>query len=650
MSELAPIPMSVEPPAPDNPGPLQHTHDVDLPYAIPLPSSPIQLSQPMTDIDISDIPATSPNWMEDYPLLEPYDDDTRESISTTSTVLALGHLAESTKDTTEFHNLTTLQQPLFNYSICTHHTLSAIAEGAIEFAKHGLRNHRFVLNLSDELHHLTDFVDQLIQKRGDDFSDCMDESPTRPTSPSTPPAHTSSPTTTPPSPPNTPPIPSPPIHNDTLQATLQLILACLDALEAKHTSTTPPPGPTTTPPSNTSTNIHKQPPTNIQPPPKKPHTDPPQNPQPALPTQENNYDMHLDDNHFPSLPTPSPPEFTTVRRKHTPKSYADTAQVTPTHPPTTQPPPAHPHRPTADIPKRSLHDKLKWVIRFGNRILGNFNKNMPVDTLCSCINTSLHKAVQTHDTNVTYIKWMLNNNIILYFKTNITHNFICTNIVPHIRQEFSLPDHVVISQNIPWARLVLQGVPCHPYPTAKHYNSEELENTLRHNRILSNVALTHDIRWLHHEENMLDLLHANVVISFEDPTGKLASAVKSATIGMFGKCVTAVDYRDKPQLVQCRRCWKLGHASTPKSLCRALQICHQCGDNHAKQTHHRNCYHCQSTGSANPNCTYTRCAKCGGPHFTDNIHCPHHERYRLPLNPEYLPSFTEDDPLPHHAT
>ncbi|PCH42781.1 hypothetical protein WOLCODRAFT_152835 [Wolfiporia cocos MD-104 SS10] len=135
MSELAPTPMSVEPPAPDNPGPPLPTHDVDIPYAIPLPSSPIQLSQNLTDIDITDIPATSPDWMTDFPLLDPYTDDNEDSIHTTSTILALGHLAAAAKETVELHNLTSLQSPLFNYSVYTHHTLDAVAEGAVEFTK-----------------------------------------------------------------------------------------------------------------------------------------------------------------------------------------------------------------------------------------------------------------------------------------------------------------------------------------------------------------------------------------------------------------------------------------------------------------------------------------------------------------------------------
>ncbi|PCH41874.1 hypothetical protein WOLCODRAFT_151914 [Wolfiporia cocos MD-104 SS10] len=448
MSEQAPnhkdSPLLPEPSPPSVP-PSPNPHNVSL--EAPNPTPPSCESSPLS-------------YMPNYPLLDIYDDDQEGSFSTTSVVIALGILARDAQHVYDLHHDTDLTHPLLTYSTATHRMLESIGTGATEFAARGLHNHIFMIRLRDKLIHLHHYIDDLIHKRDDEFSD-MDDSESlprisRPTTPDRPqsPVHIES---TPPPPVIDPPTPIPPTQpstvadQDTLTTTLQLILKRLDTLEQHVNNPTPQQTPT---PSNT--HIRKQPPTNpLTTPPKQPRTQttsqhancPPPDP---TPTNED-YDMHLDDDHFPSLPQPTPPPFTTVTKCKKPQSYTQAVASNPNLRQNNQPPPAHPNRPTAEIPKHAIQDKLEWVICFSNRIPGNINKDAPDFALCQRINSGLHKAVQSRDANVAYIKWTLNNNVILSFDNNVTNDYIRTNIVPHIRQEFSLPDHVIISQNIPWA-------------------------------------------------------------------------------------------------------------------------------------------------------------------------------------------------------
>ncbi|PCH36544.1 hypothetical protein WOLCODRAFT_157249 [Wolfiporia cocos MD-104 SS10] len=319
MSEQAPNHEDSPPlPEPSPPSvPLSPTpHNVSLEAPNPIP--PSRESSPLS-------------YMLNYPLLDIYDDDHEGSLSTTSAVIALGILARDAQHVYDLHHDTDLTHPLLTYSTATHRMLESIGTGATEFAARGLCNHIFMIRLRDELIHLHHYIDDLIHKRDDEFSD-MDDSeslpcisppntPNHPQSPvhveSTPPPHVIDP------PAHTPPTqPSNVTDQDILTTTLQLILKCLDTLEQHVNNPTPQQTPT-----QPDTHIRKQPPTNpLTTPPKQPRTHdtplrtnrPPHDPTPA----NEDYDMHLDDDHFPSLPQPTPPPFTTVTEHKKLQSYA----------------------------------------------------------------------------------------------------------------------------------------------------------------------------------------------------------------------------------------------------------------------------------------------------------------------------------------
>ncbi|KAH9030200.1 hypothetical protein EDB85DRAFT_1891671 [Lactarius pseudohatsudake] len=158
-----------------------------------------------------------------------------------------------------------------------------------------------------------------------------------------------------------------------------------------------------------------------------------------------------------------------------------------------------------------------------------------------------------------------------------------------------------------WAQL--RGVITHS-DTGKFFLEDELEAELRLHPAFETVLFIVQPHWLTHPNNIREAT-ATVGFAMEDPTGAVMQAAMAGPVSMFSYQVKFVPCGDLPTLIQCGRCYMIGHCTNDKA-CKwhTDQIrCQCCGLDHHIDDHHFECPN-QHTVLGVCKCKY-KCLLCG---------------------------------------
>ena len=192
---------------------------------------------------------------------------------------------------------------------------------------------------------------------------------------------------------------------------------------------------------------------------------------------------------------------------------------------------------------------------------------------------------------------------------------------------------------VPWSKVFYPRVPCWEDSAeqvdgdAMNTNSlcspEQLKDAVRSSHPLLKDCVFiqgQEPRWTANPDSIPSFANtANIAFSINDPDGSIIKALTSSDAIMFATKILPQAWKEKINLIQCNRCWKLG-VSHPNCTPR----CRKCGSaGHNEDNHNTTCGRCKDTGEDITKisetdwlCTHLRCANCGGSHLSDYTSCP----------------------------
>ena len=117
---------------------------------------------------------------------------------------------------------------------------------------------------------------------------------------------------------------------------------------------------------------------------------------------------------------------------------------------------------------------------------------------------------------------------------------------------------------------------------------ETLETELRRNSTFSSLTLFCPPRWLKATAPE-EARHLSVIVTFLDEDGSHTRDMLRRPQYMFGGAIRVVKFNSLPLLLQCDRCWRLGHSSCRCPKPKALIMCSICGGAHKAADHQFKC-------------------------------------------------------------
>jgi hypothetical protein len=168
-------------------------------------------------------------------------------------------------------------------------------------------------------------------------------------------------------------------------------------------------------------------------------------------------------------------------------------------------------------------------------------------------------------------------------------------------------------------------------------SSTILRTELMKNRVCAGRRLFLEPRWLGSREHLADKHHASVVFSFYDPDGDGFELMKRSPPYLFGRMTTVRAFENRPTLLQCGRCLRLGHTIPNCKRSKTFLACAKCGGPHLTSIHK---YHCNVRGAkhkgAHCDCPPS-CFLClekrlpGKDHIATDESCPLRKHFRSSL-------------------
>jgi hypothetical protein len=341
-------------------------------------------------------------------------------------------------------------------------------------------------------------------------------------------------------------------------------------------------------------------------------------------------------NRLSAVERPSTTSPTSKPSQTRPTSYAATAatNVSKTHINTASPPPpSSPSSPSkkADTSKKPDAPKppVEIVVAFGESKLPPEARRAP-EAIVEEINREFHQKPTSTDLTVLGAQWTMTGNCKLSFLPGTDTKKVCSPAhLDIIRKAASNGRNVIIEPNAKWSKFAVNNVLVHDSDN-QVFSEETLDAALRLNPFFTDpkVRIMQKPRFTKKADEITGN-RSSVSFAILDPDGSLGRRLLKTPLFMFGRPVTIREWRDKPQLTQCKRCWVLGHTI---SNCREKDACRECGSksHHTTTDHRRKCQKCQGADASIP-CSHFCCVNCKGGHVADSPDCPTRRKYHVPV-------------------
>jgi hypothetical protein len=333
-------------------------------------------------------------------------------------------------------------------------------------------------------------------------------------------------------------------------------------------------------------------------------------------------------------PSTAPPTSKPAQAR--PTSYAATAATNTSKVHTnaaTPPPPSSPSSPSkkVDTPKKPDAPKppVEIVVAFGENKLPPEARRAP-EAIVEEINRELHQKPTSTDLMVLGAQWTMTGNCKLSFLPGTDTKKVCAPAhLDIIRRAASNGRNVTIEPNAKWSKFAINNVLVRDADN-QVFSEETLDAALRLNPFFTDpkIRVMQKPRFTRKAEEITGNC-SSISFAILDPDGSLGRRLMKSPLFMFGRPVTIREWRDKPQLTQCKRCWALGHTI---SSCREKDTCRECGSksHHTTTDHRRKCPKCVGVDASIP-CSHFRCVNCKGDHVADSLECPTRRKYRVPV-------------------
>jgi hypothetical protein len=252
------------------------------------------------------------------------------------------------------------------------------------------------------------------------------------------------------------------------------------------------------------------------------------------------------------------------------------------------------------------------------------------EVLADELNREFHRLPTSADLTVLGAQWTATGNCKISFLPDTNIKKVCHEAhLNIIRRAASGGRDVKIEPNAKWSKFVINGVLARDADN-ELFSEETLDAALRLNPFFADpkIRVTQKPRFVKRPTEITGA-RSSVSFSILDPDGSVGRRLLKQHLFMFGTPVTIREWRDKPQLTQCKRCWVLGHTA---SSCRDKPTCRECGSraHHTSEDHRKKCPSCVGA-DASVACSHFKCINCKGVHAADSPDCPSRKKYRVPI-------------------
>ncbi|KAG8724492.1 hypothetical protein FRC09_018094 [Ceratobasidium sp. 395] len=262
----------------------------------------------------------------------------------------------------------------------------------------------------------------------------------------------------------------------------------------------------------------------------------------------------------PPLPTPPPslsnPSPTTVT-----KSYADVAAGSldlagPPHlcPTRVSGPPCSTSRPSARKGPVAVPRPIRLVVRHANPGDSSFPlaylfANGPSEPYHR-LRTAMRHSPDTKNTPLLGFHRNRRNNAVVSLPhdtpervvdavTDLIKTDLCT------APDFPRPSPLLVTRDVPWAKLMVSSVPTRYAQGSRTYSEEEVKKSFLLNPTIQTLKITRAPRWVRNPASITGM-HSSFTFSFEDPDGSLARSLAKSHLFVLGEPVHLKRWIDNP--------------------------------------------------------------------------------------------------------
>ncbi|KAG8790063.1 hypothetical protein FRC12_012858 [Ceratobasidium sp. 428] len=112
---------------------------------------------------------------------------------------------------------------------------------------------------------------------------------------------------------------------------------------------------------------------------------------------------------------------------------------------------------------------------------------------------------------------------------------------PGLSRSFPL----LVTRDVPWAKLMVSSVPTRSTQTSPTYSEEEVKKSFLLNPVIQTLKITRAPRWVRNPASITGM-HSSFTFSFEDPDGSLAQSLAKSHLFVLGEPVHLKRWIDNP--------------------------------------------------------------------------------------------------------
>ena len=187
-----------------------------------------------------------------------------------------------------------------------------------------------------------------------------------------------------------------------------------------------------------------------------------------------------------------------------------------------------------------------------------------------------------------------------------------------------------------YSRVLLRLVPLCRSDSGTLPPPHVLMEEVRRNLLFRDLTFFCPPRWLKADVPET-AVHGSVVVTFLDEDGSHTKNIVRSPVFMFGGTARACKFNSLPLLLQCERCWRLGHATRRCPRPKTLLVCSICGGAHPTSEHQFKCKDVKKHSTLKCDCPRS-CINCmrespgsAKGHLSTDHTCPLRAKYRAPL-------------------
>jgi hypothetical protein len=275
-------------------------------------------------------------------------------------------------------------------------------------------------------------------------------------------------------------------------------------------------------------------------------------------------------------------------------------------------------QPKAKKKTNPLPKNERLIIRFQGDPIPVEQRKKPL-VITTEINARFSITPTAKDLVVIGATWNQAGNCILTFSPGTSarsidaHAGICRDIVDPLKP-------AIVSRDVKWSRVVVHRVLTGKEDVGSLFTPEKLMQELACNPSIRKLHIRRMLDWIRKPET-IESIHSSISFAFEDPTGANLSTILKQRIFMFGDMCPVKEWKDKPSISQCHKCWNYGHSTA--GCIRKVARCRLCGESHKEDDHRSKCSHCvKAAAPQEVECNYRYCLNCKGSHAADDSGCP----------------------------